>query len=206
MRIRWACIKALFLQALIPPAGAGENTAKGCSGNWASLSTLSVTQTIGWRWMSPRKPACHSNLLLDNTVWLEMNGIWAMNREGSGLKQQLCHYFNNDDLVICFLSCSFWTHRITQKFLGFFVTKRSFLPLYLRGWGGAGKCDQIAKRPESGQNLVCMHLAHNWLQLAASALVEPFARSRMVTGVWQPSRNIPMDKTPPCWLFATLVT
>lgn len=66
------------------------------------------------------------------------------------------------------LSCSFWMHRITQKFFGFFVAKRSFLALYLSRWGGGGKCDQIAKHPESGQNLVCMHLAHNWLQLAAS--------------------------------------
>lgn len=89
-----------------------------------------------------------------------------MNREGSGLKQQLCYYFTNDDLVICFLNCSFWTYRVTQKFL-VFVATRSFLALYSSRWGGGGKCDQ-SKHPESGQNLVCMHLAHNWLQLAAS--------------------------------------
>lgn len=122
-----------------------------------------------------------------------------MNREGNGLKHKLCHYFTKDDLVICFLSCSFWMHRITQKFLCFFVAKRSFFALCLSRWGGGGKCDQIAKHLENGQNLIYMHLAHNWLLRGLQPLstVVPFARSMMFTGVGQPSRNTLMNKSLP---------
>lgn len=67
----------------------------------------------------------------------------------------------NDHLVICFLRVTASEPKGVHESLRVFVT-RSCLALYLEGGGGgARKCDQIAKHPESQQNLICMHLAHN---------------------------------------------
>ena len=144
------------------------------------------------------------------TAWNEWYLVYDQGRH-SWLKWQHCRYLW--PVIIWWLV--FWVAASeaigVHESLRSFVTKRSFLAVYMEA-RKARKCDQIAKHPENQQKLVCVHLAHNWLQLAASECcwalcwIGDTHRRGMASNLR--SRNSPTNKAPlvPANPLLTLLT